>query len=76
MNETMTLFAVPDIACDRCRQAIEDELDQAPGVAEVRVDVRGRTVRVSHDAETAPAAGLSDRLERLGYPVAGASEVA
>lgn len=74
MTETATVFAVPDIACDRCRQAIEAELDQAAGVADVRVDVRGRIVRVYHDADAAPVDALSDRLGRLGYPVAGSSK--
>ena len=76
MHETTTTFAVPDIACDRCRQAIEGELGQAPGVANVHVDVRGRIVRVHHDDETASVPSLSARLEGLGYPVADSTEVA
>ena len=76
MHETTTIFAVPDIACDRCRQAIQADLGEATGVADVRVDVRGRVVRVSHDDQAAPVAVLTDRLQRLGYPVAGSSEAA
>lgn len=73
---TTTVFAVPDLACDRCRLAIQTELGDAIGVADVRVDVRGRTVRVSHDEQAAPVTSLSERLRRLGYPVAGTSEAA
>lgn len=76
MHETTTVFAVPDISCDRCRQAIQSELGEMPGVADVRVDVRGRIVRVRHDDGVAPVATLADRLEGLGYPVAGSSEAA
>lgn len=75
MTET-TVFAVPDIACDRCRQAIQTDLCQTAGVDDVRVDVRGRIVRVAHDPDAAPVAALTDRLEHLGYPVAGSSEAA
>ena len=76
MHEITTIFAVPDIACDRCRQAIQADLGEAAGVAGVRVDVRGRVVRVDHDDAAAPVAVLTDRLQRLGYPVAGSSKVA
>lgn len=76
MHETTTVFAVPDIACNRCRQAIQADLADVSGVADVRVDVRGRIVRIAHDDEAVPVAALTDRLRRLGYPVAGTSEAA
>ena len=75
MNQSVTVFAVPDASCDRCRQTIEGELHDQPGVSDVHVDLPGKVVRVAHDAEAAPAAVLADRLERSGYPVAGSSEV-
>lgn len=76
MSQTTTVFAVPDITCEHCRRAIQADLGEATGVGDVRVDVRGRIVRVSHDEHVAPVAALSDRLRRLGYPVAGSSEAA
>lgn len=76
MTQTMTILAVPDACCDRCREAIQDELRNQASVADVRVDVRGRVVRVAHDLHVAPVVVLVDRLGRLGYPVAGSSEAA
>ena len=76
MTQTMTIFAVPDACCAHCREPIQAELRAQPGVADVRVDVRGRIVHVTHDAETAPVRVLADLLGRRGYPVAGSSEAA
>lgn len=76
MTETTTLFAVPDACCDHCRQSIEAELHEQVGVESVRVDVRGRVVRVSHDIDVLAVSALASRLERSGYSVAGSSEVA
>jgi copper chaperone CopZ len=76
MTQTVTVFAVPDASCDRCRQTIQAELHQHAGVRDVQVDLPGKVVRVAHDPQVAPVAVLADRLERSGYPVAGASEAA
>ena len=74
MTETTTIFAVPDACCDHCRQSIEADLREQVGVGAVRVDVRGRVVRVSHDVDVVAVNAVVERLERSGYPVAGSSE--
>ena len=76
MNQTVTLLAVPDASCDRCRQTIQAELDEQRGVSDVHVDVSGKVVRVTHDPDAAPVAVLAERLEGAGYPVSGSSEAA
>ena len=74
MEQAVTAFAVPDVSCDRCRQTIEADLAQQPGVGDVQVDLLSGVVRVAHQPQAAPVAALSDRLDVLGYPVAATSE--
>lgn len=39
MASRKTTFAVPDITCDHCREAIEGAVQPLPGIADVDVDV-------------------------------------
>ena len=73
MTETTTIFAVRDACCVHCRHSIEADLREQAGVEAVRVDGRGRVVRVSHDVDAVAVSAVVERLERSGYPVAGSS---
>lgn len=68
---TLTRFAVPDVSCERCEQAIGGALSPLPGVVQVEVDVRGKVVTVEHDPSVASVDELSDAIEAQGYMVAG-----
>ena len=76
MTETTTILAVPDACGEHCRRSIEADLREQAGVEAVRVDVRGRVVRVSHEVDAVAVSAVVERLERSGYPVAGNSEEA
>lgn len=67
---TTTTFAVPGINCEHCKNAIEDAVAPAAGVAAVEVDVASRTATVEHD-ERAPVERLIELIEDQGYDVAG-----
>jgi copper chaperone len=61
-------YSVPGISCDHCKNAIEGEVGQVPGVEQVLVDVPARTVAV--DGPAADAAILA-AIDEAGYEVAG-----
>lgn len=67
--ETITVSA-PDIECDGCANAIKKALGTIPGIAEVSVNVAAKTVTVTHDSQTAPRQTITDKLEKIGFPVA------
>jgi copper chaperone len=75
MALTSTRFAVPDISCEYCEQAITGALAPLPGVERVDVDVPGRTVSVEHDPQTTPATALAGAIEAQGYSIADAEKV-
>lgn len=62
-------YAVPDISCDHCKQAIEGEVSTVAGVQSVTVDVAGRTVHVRGDATDADVRAA---IEEAGYEVSEA----
>lgn len=67
---TTTIFSVPAISCDTCKQAIETAVAPAAGVATVEVDVPTKTVTVRHDKRsTVPS--LITLIEDQGFDVAG-----
>lgn len=69
MSTTRT-YDVPDISCGHCKAAIEGEVGQLDGVAEVTVDVDARTVTVTGDASDD---AIHAAVEEAGYEVAGSA---
>jgi len=65
---TIRTYSVPGISCTHCRDAIESEVAQVPGVETVHVAVDHRTVTVTGDA---PDAVLRAAIDEAGYHVAG-----
>jgi copper chaperone len=62
------VFEVPGISCGHCKQAIEAEVAEIPGVARVAVDIERRLVEVEGSAgEPAVVAAIV----AAGYEVAG-----
>ena len=64
-----TVFEAPGISCEGCAGTIRGALGALPGVADVRVDVAAKTVAVTHEDATSPAA-LGAALRQAGYPAA------
>ncbi|HEX3539152.1 MAG TPA: heavy-metal-associated domain-containing protein [Acidimicrobiales bacterium] len=63
-------YAVPDISCDHCKHAIEEEVSKVPGVDAVEVTVATKVVRVEGDA---PDAAIRAAIDEAGYEVSGAA---
>jgi copper chaperone len=68
--ETITLTA-PDISCEHCQRAIEDELGSLAGVKTCAVDVASKQVKVTFDPNSLTRDHIVATLAEEGYPVAG-----
>ncbi len=69
MAATSTLTrTAPDISCEHCVNAITGALTAINGVSSVSVDVEGKRVDVSYDADSASADQIDAALEEEGYP--------
>lgn len=68
-----TTLNVPGMSCMHCEKAIKAALGQLNGVANVSVDLRAKTVKVSYHEETISLDVLAQALEAAGYPVASRS---
>jgi copper chaperone CopZ len=72
MSETR--LRVPDMTCDHCTAAVSRAIKALPGVTTVTVDLDTKLVRVDHDRDRAPLAGLTSAVEDQGYEVTGWDE--
>jgi copper chaperone len=62
-------FNVPDMSCGHCKAAVEDELNELPGVEKANADVARGTVEVSYDEVTVGTGTLKGTIEEAGYTV-------
>lgn len=67
----MTTFKgdVPAIHCDGCANSIKRSLGKLPGVTDVTVDVKTKSVTVQYNEATVKDADIRTRLEAAGFPV-------
>jgi copper chaperone len=72
---TTTIFSVPEVHCEHCKSALEGALGPAGGVEKAEVDIAGRTVSVSYDADEIGAPAVIEIIEGQGYDVEGFQEV-
>jgi copper chaperone CopZ len=63
------VFEVPGISCGHCKQAIEAEVADVPGVARVAVDIERRVVEVEGSAGQREVVAA---IAEAGYEVASA----
>ena len=66
--ETKT-FQAPAIHCGHCTKAIQMEVGELPGVAEVSADVESKMVTVRWN-QPATWDSIKDLLAEIGYPPA------
>ena len=60
------IYTVPDISCDHCKRAIENEVSPLDGVVTVDVDVASKQVTVTGGEPAAVEAAIS----KAGYAIA------
>jgi copper chaperone len=60
-------YNVPDISCQHCKQAIEEEVSEVEGVASVEVDVQAKTVTVTGELDEQ---AIISAIDEAGYEVA------
>jgi copper chaperone CopZ len=64
---------VPEIACQGCANAIQRAVGGVWGVCDVSVDVPAKKVTVKYNDDEVKPAAIIDRIEDVGYEVAGGS---
>jgi len=67
MPETIHIIA-PDISCEHCRNTIEREIGNLPGINWVTVEIPSKRIDVSFDPATVSEANILARLDEEGYP--------
>jgi copper chaperone len=72
---TTTIFSVPEVHCGHCKSALEGALGPSGGIEKAEVDIAGRTVSVSYEADEIGAPAVIEIIEAQGYDVEGFQEV-
>jgi copper chaperone len=60
---------VTGMSCGHCKAAVEDELNELPGVERAAADVARGTVEVSFDEGKVTIEDLNGAIEEAGYKV-------
>lgn len=64
---TLDLTAA-DISCAHCKNTIEHDLSETPGVQQVEVDIDAKTVHIAFDDAETDVAAIKAKLDQIGYP--------
>ena len=62
-------FTIPNISCGHCTAAIEGELKEIEGIADVRSDIDAKTVTVQWQSPVTREK-IIDTLKEINYPAA------
>ncbi|MGD9364502.1 MAG: heavy-metal-associated domain-containing protein [Desulfobacteraceae bacterium] len=62
-------FNIPNISCGHCTMAIENELKEIDGIADVHSSIAEKTVTVQWDAPVT-LDRILDTLKEINYPAA------
>ena len=62
-------FNVPDLSCGHCKAAVEEELNELPGVEKANADVARGSVEVYYEEGTVSTKDLKGAIEEAGYTV-------
>lgn len=62
-------FNIPNISCGHCTTAIENELKEIDGIADVQSSIAEKTVTVQWDAPVT-LERILDTLKEINYPAA------
>jgi len=67
VGDTQIILSVPTVHCAACMRAIEQHLEQIPGVHEARVNLSLKRCIISGNARM-NSAQLIDAITSIGYP--------
>lgn len=60
-------------ACESCALALENRLEQLPGIRQARASYMGGVLRVTYDGAVLSPAGVAAQIHSLGIPIASPS---
>lgn len=63
-----TIFKVPMMSCDHCKQSIKGELSKLSGVNAVIIDLDAKTVDIDHDPSVTKGM-LITAIDNAGFDV-------
>ena len=69
MSATIDLTA-QDISCAHCKNSIEHDLGETPGIRNVEVDIDTKAVHVDFDDAQITPEAIRAKLTDIGYPPA------
>ncbi len=64
-----TVLRVDGMSCEHCVRAISEAVGALPGVAEVKVDLKAKTVTAEYDPSRSPLDRIKAGIEDQGYDV-------
>ncbi|WP_405127696.1 copper chaperone CopZ [Sinanaerobacter chloroacetimidivorans] len=64
-----TVLNVEGMSCSHCVNAVKNAVGALDGVAEVEVNLEGKTVTVTYDAGKVSLSAVKDAIEEEGYDV-------
>jgi len=66
-----TKFNVEGMGCQKCENKIKAAVGAINGVANVAVDLEGKTVTIEHNPDVAALDKTKGAIEELGYEIEG-----
>ena len=61
-------YNIPSISCNHCVKTIEFEINEVPGVEEVKADVEAKTAEITY-TDPATEEQIIEMLAGINYPV-------
>ena len=65
---TKITYSIPSISCNHCVKTIEFEINEVPGVEEVKADVETKTAEITYK-EPATEERIVRALAEINYPI-------
>ncbi|WP_165999189.1 copper chaperone CopZ [Bacillus sp. Cs-700] len=64
-----TTLKIEGMTCDHCKAAVTSALTELDGVAEVDVNVKEGTAKVSYDSSNVSVSEMNEAVEEQGYDI-------
>jgi copper chaperone len=69
MKMEQTTLKIEGMTCDHCKAAVNNALTELEGVAEVDVNVKEGTAKVSYDSSSVSVSEMNEAVEEQGYDI-------